>query len=85
MCNKRFDYYWKVSLIVILSVAMIFMFWQFSQVDKDGVACKSQPFIYGARQMTERPNVDHVSCSCSIVGEDYFKPYSFNENQENPF
>jgi|TARA_R100000049_G_C1887921_1_gene42025 hypothetical protein len=84
---KKDNFYklWSIALIIILVIGMIYMFWEFRQIDRDGIACKSQPFIWGAQQMTSRPNVEHMSCSCAITGEDYFKPYSFNEEQENPF
>jgi hypothetical protein len=84
MNKEKFDYYWKVTLIVLLAFGMAFMFWQISQINERGIACQSQPFIWGAQQMTDRPDVDHFSCFCSVTGEDYFSKYSFNENQENP-
>lgn len=84
MNKEKFDKVWKIMLLTVLILGMIFMFWQFSQIDKEGIACRTQPFVWGAKQMTLRPNVDHMFCSCTVSGEDFLKPYSFTENQENP-
>lgn len=84
MNKEKFDYYWKVILIILLIIGMVYMFWEFSHLDKQGIKCRTQPFVYGAKEMTGREGVEHMSCSCIITGEEYFKTYSFDENVENP-
>lgn len=85
MNKEKFNYYWKVILIIILILGMVLMFYQFNNINKAGIECRQNPFIYGAKVMTERVGVEHFSCSCYVTGENYYKTYSFNENKENPF
>jgi len=84
MDRDKFDYYWKVTLLIVLILGMIWTVVEFRQISREGVACKSNPFIYGAQIMAGKQANGHMSCSCQVSGDDYFKTYSFNEVEENP-
>lgn len=59
----RFDYYWKMSLIIILIVAMVYMFWEFRNINKEGLACKSSPFVWGQEKAKEQGVYCYYDCS----------------------
>jgi len=84
MNRENFEYYWKIAVLILLVIGIVWTVAEFRQISKDGIACKSQPFIYGARVMAGKQSGGHMDCSCQIYGDDYSKSYSFNEVQENP-
>lgn len=81
MNKEKFDYYWKIALIIILLPSLIFMFKQFNDIEKEGIRCREQPFVWGASEFSKRYNNDPIYCSCS-VGSD--KHFTFNEKKFNP-
>lgn len=85
MQKEGFDYYWKVIIIILLILGMIYMFWEFKSFNSKGLECAKQPFLYGARQMAERYGEDgFMDCFCTVGNKDETNQYSFNEIEENP-
>ena len=80
MNKEKFDYCWKIVLIMILLFSLAIMFKQFSQINKEGLACKKQPFVWGASEFSKEYNNDPVFCSCTIGS----RTFTFNENVFNP-
>jgi len=73
-----------VFFIIILIVGFFFIFSEFRKMSKEGTACLSHPFIYGAAKVASQQPNGHMFCSCQITGDEQFYPYSFNEQGENP-
>lgn len=84
MGQDKFDYYWKIALLIALVLGMIWTVVEFKQISREGIACKSNPFVWGARVMADKQPNGHMQCSCQVYGDDYSKFYSFNEMAENP-
>ncbi len=84
MNKEKFDTYWKIALIVLMVLGMSYMFYELATLNKDGIACKSQPFVWGAQKMVEGKKADEMYCTCTVTGNDYFAKYSFNTEKENP-
>ena len=82
--NKKFEYVWKVCLIFLLLWGMIAMIGQFKDVNTNAIACSKSPFVWGAKVMADKQPNGHMDCTCRVYGDTYSKPYSFNENQQNP-
>ena len=80
MNKEKFDYYWKIALIIILLIGMAYMFKQFKDINEEGLACRKQPFVWGASEFSKRYDNDPVYCSCTIGS----KTFSFNEAVFNP-
>ena len=80
MNKEKFDYLWKIALIIILLLAMAYMFKEFKDINREGLDCRRQPFTWGAKEFSKQYNNDPVFCSCTI-GD---KEFSFNENVFNP-
>jgi hypothetical protein len=77
---EKFNYYWKIGLIIILLPSLVLMFKQFNDLDKEGTDCRKQPFVWGASELSKQYDGDSIFCSC-MVGS---KSFSFNENIFNP-
>lgn len=84
MDKDKFDYYWRIALIIVLILGLILTIAEFKDISRKGVACISNPFIYGAKIMSGKQNNGHMFCTCQVYGDDYVKQYSFNELQQNP-
>lgn len=80
----KFQIYLTIFLIIALTIGFTMTVLEFRTMSRDGIACKSQPFIYGAKVMTDRIEDGHMFCSCTVSGKDYYKKYSFDEINENP-
>ena len=50
MNKEKFDYYWKVSLIIILTIAICYMFYEWRSINNEAMACKNAPFEWGQAQ-----------------------------------
>lgn len=83
---NRFDRIWRIVLLITLILGFAWTVMEFKEISRDGVACKSQPFIWGARNLVETvTNNGQMECTCTIYDDKgYFKYYSFNEEMENP-
>jgi hypothetical protein len=69
MLNKqKFDYYWKIALIIILIFGMAYMFWEFNQINKKGLECHSAPFDYGIREAEKQGITCFYDCFKSNEG-----------------
>jgi len=84
MNKEQFNYYWKIGLLICFIVVSIVVTVQLKNFSTKGVACQSQPFLYGARIMAGKYTNGHMYCSCSISGDGVAKTYSFDEKTENP-
>jgi len=84
MDKDKFDYYWKIALLIALVFGMIWTIVEFKEISRDGVACKSNPFIWGAQVMSSKQPNGHMDCSCRVYGDDYDRGYYFNELEQNP-
>ena len=84
MDKDKFDYYWKIALLIALVFGMIWTIVEFKEISIDGVACKSNPFIWGAQVMSSKQPNGHMDCSCRVYGDDYDRGYYFNELEQNP-
>lgn len=67
MDKTKFDYVWKVVLLIVLILGMIYMFWEFKQINKQGIECHSNPFEYGVREAEKQG----VACSYSCAKNDF--------------
>lgn len=67
MDKQKFDYYWKIALMILLIVGMIYMFWEFKQINKKGIECHSAPFDYGVREAEKQGLYCYYSCSKGMI------------------
>lgn len=63
MDKEKFDYYWKVALIILLILGMLYMFWEFNQINKKGIECNSAPFEYGIREAEKQGLYCYYKCA----------------------
>lgn len=63
MNKEKFDYYWKIALMIVLILGMIYMFWEFKQINKQGLECHSAPFEYGVREAEKQGIYCYYSCA----------------------
>jgi len=84
MNREKFTIYWKLGLLIAFIIASIVCGTSLKNFSRDGVACQSQPFLYGAGIMAGKYDNGHMYCSCSITGDGIAKTYSFDETTENP-
>ena len=75
-----FNYVLLVCLLLALTWTMI----SIRNFQKAGIVCQNNPFLFGARKFASAQDNGHMYCSCSIYGDEYMKPYSFSEMEENP-
>lgn len=75
-----------VILIICLLIGIVWTVLEFKNISEEGVACISQPFVWGADKMVKGLEGEgHMDCMCSIYNDVGFQSqYSFNENSENP-
>jgi hypothetical protein len=62
MDKEKFDYYWKIALLVVLILGTIYMFWEFKQINKQGIECHSNPFEYGVKEAEKQGLVCVYNC-----------------------
>jgi len=55
----------NLALIAIIGIALLAFLAELRGFTKDGVACQSQPMIYGADAISEKLNTS-ISCSCFL-------------------
>ena len=84
MNNKKFDRWLKIILIVMLLIGIFYIGAELRRFDREGFACLSSPFIYGAHKIIEDKEIDYIDCYCTITGENLFTSYSFNEEGVKP-
>jgi hypothetical protein len=63
MDKEKFDYYWKIALLVVLILGTIYMFWEFKQINKQGIECHSNPFEYGVKEAEKQGIACYYSCA----------------------
>lgn len=68
--NEKFDYSWKIVLLIVLIAGILLMSLEFHNFNKEGALCKNQPFIYGAKIL---------KASCFCYGEKQGN-FMFNES-----
>lgn len=68
-------------LLFLLTIGLVFFFWAFLNMDKEGLACQHQPFKWGADKVVGN-DVGGLYCSCMTeFGGDFqtnyggFNPY----------
>lgn len=64
MDKDRFEYAWKMSLLIAVIAGMIILIGQFARLDREGLECRSNPFIWGAQEMSGKFSNSPVGCSC---------------------
>ena len=84
MNKEKFNTYWKIGLLLAFIIGIVVVTTQLISFNRNGVACQSQPFIYGARIMADKYKEGHMVCKCDVTGKDVKKVYSFDETTENP-
>jgi hypothetical protein len=52
--KEKFDIWWKTILLCVLIVAIIFMFLEWKNINREALACKSAPFVWGVEQAKEQ-------------------------------
>jgi len=62
--------------VILIIFLMIFTIREFSQIKKEGIACMSSPFVWGAQKVAEKE--DGISCSCVTHSG---KTFNFDEKK----
>ena len=78
--KQKFEIKFRIILIVMLLIALIFFFYMFHIYGLEGIQCQKNPLVYGANNIAESQSNGHMSCTCSISGDEYSKNYYFDEN-----
>ena len=73
--NKGLQLFITLGMIAMI-LLMVFLVKNFAQIDKEGTACMSSPFVWGARKVAE----DEGGCSCSCTTPSS-KSFTFNEDK----
>lgn len=53
--------------MILLILGMIYMFWEFNHINKQGLECHSNPFEYGKQEAEKQGLYCYYSCSRDIV------------------
>lgn len=73
--NKGLQLFIIFGMIAII-ILMGFLVKNFAKIDKEGTACMSSPFVWGARKVAEKEG--SVTCSCTTSSS---KTFTFNEEK----
>jgi hypothetical protein len=71
MEKQKFDVFWKIGLMVILLVAVFYMFYEYKQISREGLTCIQSPFEWGKMKAQEQGLYCSYQCSNT-------KPYEIN-------
>lgn len=52
--KERFDKFWKIALIIILTISICYMFYEWNNINKEAMACRNAPFVWGVEKAKER-------------------------------
>ena len=63
MEKERFEKIWKVCLLIALIIGMYFMFSEWKNIDREAMACKNAPFVWGKQKASEQGITCTYSCS----------------------
>lgn len=77
--KKNIDTWFTIIIIVILIIGIFYIGAELRRLSREGVACLSSPFVYGAKKIIEDNEIDDIDCYCTITGEKGFQSYSFDE------
>ena len=69
MDKQKFDMYWKIALMVILVAGILYMFYEWHNIDKEAMQCKSNPFEWGKLKAQEQGISCYYSCSKGNANE----------------
>jgi len=58
----NFDYWWRIALMIILVVALFYMFSEWQKIDREAMACKNAPFLWGKQKAQEMGINCYYSC-----------------------
>lgn len=67
MNKEKFDYLWKITLLIVLTIAILYMFYEWNKIDKEALACQISPFDYGQAKAKEQG----INCYYSCFTSDY--------------
>jgi len=77
MVSYRSVFITSLILIILLPIGFIWTVLEFRAIDKDGMYCQKQPFIWGAWKIAEQyDNPRDVHCSCMMSNG---RTFSFNK------
>ena len=71
MDKVKFDVFWKIALLVVLLVAIFYMFWEYRQIGTEGLTCIQSPFEWGKLKASEQGIYCSYQCSNT-------KPFEIN-------
>lgn len=75
-----FDYYWRIGLMIILLLALFYMFYEWRQIDKEAMDCKNSPFDWGKQKALENGFYCYYSCAKQgIANIELLQNYSLND------
>jgi len=63
--KQKFYYYWKITLLIILVISIVYMFYEWRSIDREGLACKNAPFVWGKLKAEEKG----IHCSYECVSD----------------
>lgn len=70
-----------IGVLLVFVAVSLYVGFMLRDFTLDGKDCVRQPFIWGAKEMSEKNNAE-VSCSCSLYGETT-STFFFTENGFN--
>ena len=79
MNKEKFDYYWKIALLIVLIIGMGIMFKEWKEIKMDSINCIQDPIEY----IKEKLDKDCIiNCyDIKVVDEDW--RYNFDLNISN--
>jgi hypothetical protein len=83
MDKTKFDYYWRIALLIVLILGTIYMFWEFKQIDKKGMECAHTPFEYGIREAEKQGLYCYYTCLRNDVDDVLNKRIELNISQNS--
>jgi len=66
MERQKFDVIWKIALLVVLLIAIFYMFYEYKQMGKEGLTCIQSPFEWGKMKAEQQG----VYCSYQCLNKD---------------
>lgn len=87
MDSHKFDYYWKIGVLVALLSSMAWLGYGVSNLQLDQMTCLSNPFVFGADRMVSSDNdVYEILCHCNINDGNMATQttFTFNDKMMNP-
>jgi len=62
MNKEKFDYFWKITLLIVLVLAIGYMGYAIKGLNQEAMACRISPFVWGVAQAEKQGIYCYYKC-----------------------